>query len=495
MITTDAQVRKLMKELSEHGEIGLASARAGMDRKTGRKYRDAGRLPSQLKQPRTWRTREDPFAGVWEEIAARLKDAPELEAKTLFEDLLSREPERFGPGQLRTLQRRIREWRALEGPNKEVFFAQQHRPGEAMQTDFTWANELAVTVAGEPFEHMLCHSVLPYSNWESATTCRSESYAALRRGFQMAVFRLGRVPEWHQTDNSTGATHDLPSGKREFNATYRRLMDHFGVKPRTIEPGKKEQNGDVESLNGALKRRLTQHLALRGSRDFESVDAYEAWLWEVCTKANGLRAARLAEELAVMRPVAVQRLPEHSEQDVLVTGWSTIRVSHNAYSVPSRLIGETVRVRLYEDRLDVFYAQRHQLTIERLQGRNGHRINYRHVIWSLVKKPRAFAQYRYREDLFPSLVFRKAYDSLLENNPAREAELEYLRVLHLAASTMESEVSTALELFLVDNGVASADEVKALVSPARTEVPELAAPAVDLTGYDALLNPSEEVAS
>ena len=472
MTVSNAQVRRLMEEKAKTGEVGLAAMKAGMDRGTASKYLDAGKLPSELK--------------------ARLVDAPEFEAKTLFEHLLVQHPGRYEPGQLRTLQRRVQEWRAKEGPEREVYFAQEHRPGEAMQTDFTHCEALGVTIAGEPFPHQLCHPVLPYSNWEWATVCHSESLMALRRGVQAALFKLGRVPEWHQTDNSTAATHDLPSGKRGFNDEYQRVMDHLGMKPRTIEVGKSNQNGDVEALNGATKRRLEQHLLMRGSRDFESVEAYELWMQQVLEKANDLRRKKVAEELAAMKELKVSRLPEYVEETVGVTSWSTIRVRRNTYSVPSRLIGRDVRVNVFEDRLEAFYGGVQQLVVERLRGEGGHRINYRHIIWSLVQKPHAFARYKYREELFPSLVFRRAYDALASRGE-RHADREYLRILYLAAATMESQVEVALELLLQEQQLADAEQVKALVAPSKPEVPVLEAPQVDLTDYDGLL--SEEVAS
>jgi hypothetical protein len=300
-----------MEEIARHGQLGVAAMKSNMDRKTARKYRDAGRLPSEMKRERTWRTRRDPFERVWPQVAALLTEAPELEAKTIFDHLCRENPGEFEEGQLRTLQRRVRRWRAEEGPPKEVFFPQCHRPGEAAQTDFTWASELGVTIGGELFEHMLCHFVLPYSNWSWATVCHSESLLALRSGVQAALFRLGRVPLYHQTDNSTAATHSLRSGKRQFNEEYAALMRHLGMTPRTIGVGQKEQNGDVESANGALKRRLKQHLLLRGSCDFESVEAYTCWLHGVLAQANGLRQRRLREELSAMRPLSVKRLPEY----------------------------------------------------------------------------------------------------------------------------------------------------------------------------------------
>ncbi|MDI7270089.1 MAG: IS21 family transposase, partial [Myxococcota bacterium] len=219
----------------------------------------------------------------------RLAEAPELEGRALFEDLMERKPERYEPGQLRTFQRHVRRWRAQEGPPKEIFFPQAHRPGEAMQTDFTWATVLGITICGIAFPHMLCHMVLPYSNWEWATVCLSESMAALKRGVQAALFVLGRVPDYHQTDNSTAATHDLRTGKRGFNEEYKQFCGHFGMTPRTIKVGESHQNGDVESQNGALKRRLEQHLLLRGSRDFTSVEEYERFVQDVQRETNGLR--------------------------------------------------------------------------------------------------------------------------------------------------------------------------------------------------------------
>jgi hypothetical protein len=485
--TTDAQVRRLMEEIQKHGGIGLAAMRAGMDRKTARKYVRAGLLPSELRKPHTWRTREDPFEEDWPSLAAMLEEAPELEARTLFDHLVGLKPDAYVPGQLRTLQRRVREWRAQRGPEREIFFPQAHRPGEALQTDFTHATTLEVTIGGEPFEHMLCHSVLPYSNWEWATVCHSESLAALRRGVQSTLFRLGRVPAFHQTDNSTAATHDLRTGKRGFNEEYLAIMTHFGLTPRTIGIGEKEQNGDIEASHGVLKRRLAQHLLLRGSRDFESVEVYERWLWEKMEAANRLRHLKVMEEFAVMRPLMVSRLPEYREESVVVTSWSTVRVRRNTYSVPSRLIGESVRARVYEQRIEVYHGGVLQLEVERLRGSGQHRINYRHVIWSLVQKPGAFARYRYREDLFPSLTFRRAYDALTERLDAWKADVEYLRLLHLAASTMEHEVEQALAHLLETGGELGADALKRAVAPPTIDVPVLEMPAIDLTSYDGLL--------
>lgn len=484
-----------MEEFNKHGQVGRAALRADMDRKTARRYLTAQKLPSELNEPRKWRTRENPFEEDWPWLEGLLQATPQLEAKTLFEALQARRPGRYSDGQVRTLQRHVKRWRAMRGPEQEVFFAQQHRPGEAAQTDFTSGVELAVTIGGEPFAHLLCNFVLPYSNWQWVTVSLSESFLALRRGVQEAVFRLGRRPEWHQTDNSTAATHRPRKGRREFNDDYLALMRHLGMKPRTTGIGEKEQNGDVEASNGALKRRLEQQLLLRGSRDFASVGDYEQWAASVVTKANAGRQGKLEDELKAMAKLDVSRLPEFKELDVAVTEWSTIRVLFNTYSVPSRLKGETVRVRVYERTIEVHYGGERQLVTERLRGRHGHRINYRHFIWSLVRKPGAFARYRYRDELFPTLSFRRAYDAIVEHQPNVRGDLEYLRILHLAAATLEADVEAALDCLLDAGERLTADTVKELINPEHViELPDLEEYVVDLGVYDGLL-PGSEAAS
>lgn len=474
-----------MKEVTKHGKKGLAALKTGMDAKTALKYRKAGKLPSELAKPHTWRTRPDPFAVDWTAVEAMLVDAPELEAKSIFEYLLEHHAGRYEPGQVRTFQRRVQQWRAQHGPDQEVFFEQEHVAGEAGQTDFTHGHELGVTIAGEAFPHLLCQFVLPYSNWRWVTVARSESLLALRRGVQAALFRLGRRPEWHQTDNSTAATHDLRTGPRGFNVDYEATMRHFGLKPRTIGIGESEQNGDVEAANGVLKRKVKQHLKLRRSKDFESVEAYETWLQALCERTNATRGKRLEDDLAAMTALEVRRLRDYDELDVPVRQGSTVRVKENVYSVPSRLLHETVKVHLYERHVEVWFAGRLELRTERLTGRSGARIDYRHLIWSLVRKPGAFARYRYRDELFPTVTFRRAYDAL---QAAGKKDVEYLRLLHLAASTMQADVEAGVDLLLGAGELPVVERVKALMGKNNTiEAPMLAPPLVDLLAYDALL--------
>lgn len=484
-----------MEEMSKDRHVGQAAMKAGMDRKTARRYVSAAKLPSEMKEPRWWRTRQDPFADDWLSVAELLAATPGLEAQTVLELLEAKQPGRYNETHLRTLQRRIRRWRAEHGPAREIWFTQAHRPGEAAQTDFTTTAELGVTIAGLVFVHLLCVTVLPFSNWQWATTCLSESLAALRRGVQAALFQLGRVPRFHQTDHSTAATHQIARDAvdRTFNADYAAVMRHFGMEPRTTAVGAKEQNGDVEASHRALKRRLEQALLVRGSRDFASQDEYERFVAGVVRKANAARGPRVAEDIEAMRPLVVERLPEYIEVVVPVSSTSTIRVKSCAYSVPSRLIGERVRVRVFENRVEIYYADKLEFGCDRLRGKSV-RIDYRHVIWSLVRKPGAFARYVYRDELFPTVTFRRAYDAIQAAKPGTKGDVEYLRILHLAASTIEDDVEQAITALLAEGAAVTADAAKARCPQAgdATSVPVLEVPSVDLATYDLLL---EEVAS
>jgi len=498
---TDQQVSKLRKYMAILHCAEAAADKANMHRNTARKYLNTALFPSDMKQPRTWKTREDPFEADWPAIAARLAIAPGFEARFLFEKLLLARPGVYDESQLRTFQRKVKVWRFHHGPDKEVYFRQEHRPGEALQTDFTWATELLVTIEGEAFPHMLCHVMLPYSNWDWLTVSQSESMLALRRGVPAALVELGAVPEYHQTDNCSAATHVVcseeeadedaagkPAGRytRDFNLEYLELLRHYGMKPRTIGIGKSEQNGDVEASNGALKQRLEQHLLMRGHRDFASVAAWETWAQEVC-RATNKRRLNAPKELAVMKPLRVEAFLEFNEIDAKVTSESILVVKRNTYSVPPRLVGARVKVRCFEMRLEVWHAQKLILILPRLLGKNGHLINYRHVIGALLKKTGAFARWHYRECLFPGQVWHQALEELQKALGERKGEVAYLRLLHLASTTLEADVEAALTLLLENGQAPTPDLVKELMGLTEPiEVPDLAPMTVVLSDFDML---------
>jgi hypothetical protein len=490
---TDAQVSRLRQLLGEGHPLYLAASKAGMDAKTARKYRHADQLPSESFTPRTWRTREDPFQEVWPELRDRLERAPGLQAKTLFEDLQRRFPGRFPDGQLRTLQRKIKAWRATEGPSKEVFFEQMHAPGELGASDFTSMNDLHITLAGQPFDHLVYHFVLTYSNWETGTICFSESFESLSQGLQNALWELGGVPQTHRTDRLTAAVNNL-GDRDQFQQRYRALLAHYGLRPQAIGARQAHQNGDVEQSHHRFKTAVDQALLLRGSRDFDDQATYEQFLRDLFRQRNSGRAERFAEEWAQLRTLPPRRVDAWHRRRVRVTQGSTIRIGSNGYSVPSRLIGEHVDVHVMAECLEVWHGA---VLVERLPRQRGHNkyvINYRHVIDWLVRKPGAFAAYRHREAMFPTSRFRQVYDLLLAQCPPRAAK-DYLRILDLAAKESEAGVDAVLDRLLAWGVPITPTVVEEhlrhdLGLPRAMEV---VVTTVDLATYDLLLETKEDL--
>jgi len=489
-MVTDAQVRLLRKKMAEGKTVAAAAAAAGMSERSAYTWKQ-GPLPSETKGPRTWRTRPDPFAAVWESEVVPLLRSDEtgvLEATTVLAELQRRHGDAYGPAQLRTLQRRMQQWRAMHGPGKEVMFEQVHPPGREGPFDFTDATELGVTIAGRIFAHLLFQFVLSFSKWRWVGIAFSETFEALVRGLQDALWDLGGVPAVWRSDNLSAATHQIPGGGRELNRRFAAVLEHYGASSTRIEPRQSHQNGVAEKAHDILKSALEQALVIRGSRDFASVGEYMAFIGEIRGRLNAPRTALLDEERRHLRPLPTSRLPDYSTYRATVRQWSTIHFAHRVYSVPSRLIGCEVEIRQHADVIEVFYRDRKKPTavMPRIRGDKYHQIDYRHVIWSLVRKPGAFARYRYREELFPSLVFRRAYDAIVDARGER-ADVEYVRILHLAASTMEADVERALEELLARGERPDFAAVKDLAAPEKPTVPQINIPEPDLTVYDRLL--------
>jgi hypothetical protein len=487
-MVTDRQIRRLMSLLQAGQSQQVSADKAGMDRGTARKYRQAGQLPSALRTEHDWRTRADPFALVWPWVVEQLSLNPGLEAKTLLEALQRAYPGDFADGQLRTLQRQVKRWRGLEGPGQEVFFAQVHHPGRLGQSDFSHMTKLGVTLGGRSFAHLIYHFVLTYSNWEAFTICYTESFESLSEGLQNALWELGGVPQRHRTDCLSAAVANT-SNREEFTQRYQGLLAHYDLLAEKTNPNSGNENGDVEQRHHRFKRAVDQALMLRGSRDFADVAAYGLFLETLTKQLNRGRQARFAEELQVLRGLPPVRVEAVKRLEARVDCGSLIHVDRNAYSVNSRLIGQKVEVRLYVEHLEVWYGQKKVEELPRLRGRQQHRVNYRHVIDWLVRKPGAFADYRYQADLFPSSLFRVAYDRL-RSQYAGSADKQYLKILELAAKESQTLVEAAIARLVELDRAMSFEAVEALVQSGQ----QLAAPtavrvdAVDLLAYDSLLD-------
>lgn len=477
------QIELLLKLATRHS-MEVAAAKAGMSLSTAKRYlKTKGKRPAKLPEERTWRTRSDPFSEVWNELKQMLERDHGLEAQTLMDWLLESYPDKFSSGQVRTLRRRIHDWRVLEGPErKEIMFAQTILPGKQSQSDYTHCNELEITIDGVPFPHMVYHFMLPYSRWEYVWICFTESFETLTAGYGQAVKELGAIAEDHRTDNLAAA---VPVGEHgNFQTRWIDFLDHFGAKPSANNPGCSNENGSVEKSNDLYKHAIDQRLRLRRSRNFSTVSEYENYLRQAVAERNRLRADRLNEERKFLKPLPQEEWYEPKQFAVTVSAWSTVSVNGAVYSVPCRFIGQRLRALMNKDQVRVYFGKHVVLACQRREA-GGRCINYRHLIFHLLRKPGAFRNYQYRAELFPRVLFRQAYDALLAYDDER-ADKEYLRILHNAAIEGEDQVATALELLLESKVVPRSNKVHAMCK-SKTTVPAVEVFAPNLQCYDSLL--------
>lgn len=482
MTCSKKQVRTLMK-YSKTLSQEAAAAKAGMSLRTARNYLKAGE--GEAKEWKYRQTRKDIFAGVLPEIESMLTINPGLQAQTLMQWLIDQYPEQFNWSHRRTLERRVSKWKALKGPDQEIMFPQMHIPGKQSQSDWTHCTELEVMIDGQLFPHMLFHFMLPYSGWETAYISYSESFDSLTMGYMKAVAELGAVPEDHRTDNLTAAVGSHGSS-HVFNERWAAFLSHYDVEPSKNNAGVSHENGSVEKSHDLLKNALKQALMLRGSKEFSSVAEYENFVRRILDQRNAGRKKRLAEEMAVMKELPARAWNDPKEVWPTVTSFSTISVDRVVYSVPSRLIGRSLKALAYPEVVRVFFGNEMVQEMPRLTP-GSKKINYRHVVAHLQRKPGAFANYQYREEMFPSLVFRQAYDVLNKNRPER-ADKEYLSILNLAATGSENDVEAALATLLEVGELPLFTTVRELVTTdCPSEVPYVFIPAPELTSYDVLL--------
>lgn len=487
---TEKQFERLLSMKHKKQYFYQLADAAGVSAKTARKYLNLNRTPSQLKVAHTWPTHDDAFADVWPEAVSFLANNTGIEAKTLFDHLRKLYPGRFMPRQLRTFQRRVKDWKLLYGPAQEVYFPQDYKPGQFGASDFTSMNSVGVTIQQIPFEHSLSHFVLCYSNHESATIVRGgERFESLSLGLQNALWEIGKVPTYHRTDNLKAAVTKIGFPK-EYTDNYMALSHHYQFEPVSIQPGKPHENGDVEQSHFRLITAIEQALILRGSKDFESVESYNTFVQAIVKQRNLQRSDKLLEELAVMQPLPAKRYDDYNSIACKVGRFSTITVLKKTYSVHSRLMGTEVTAKVFPDTVEVWHRHRLIERLERLSGSKTHRIDYRHIIDSLVRKPGAFENYRYKEDLFPSSLFRVAYDQLINLCHSRKsANKQYVKILELAAKESESLVQSALKTLIDNNQYISFEHIEAMVQ-SQTQpdtITDVFVADIDLGIYDRLL--------
>jgi hypothetical protein len=470
----------------------LAAAKAGISERSARRIDSAPSLPSQNPR-RYWRSRIDPFLNVWDaEIIPLLKSAPNLMAITLLRKLQDDHPGDFPDGTLRTLQRHIRHWRAIEGPAKEVLFPQEHAPGHRGLSDFTAMAELRITIASAPFAHILYHFVLAFSRWEHVEVVQGgESFEALSKGLQNALWQAGGIPQEHRTDSLSAAFKNLTE-EADFTVRYTALIAHYGMAATRNNRGVSHENGSVESSHRYLKEALEQALLLRGHRDFEDRAAYEGFVRECVMRRNRRNAAAFQVERAQLKDLPYRRVTDFVEEEGRVTRSSTFTVCGVLYSAPSRLIGQRLKVRLYSDRLDCYLSGALVLSLARgkrspLTGR-GRMIDYRHFIEALKRKPQAFKGLVFRDALFPREAYRRTWEQLDARLSQRLASQAIVGLLEMAANDgVEAVLAVRLEALLAAGVLPDVKRLREEFVPRKAEIPHVTVEIPPSSAYDALL--------
>ena len=405
MALTDKQVILYMKNRNKGATQEVAAARGGIS------VRSARRIDKGQHQPvghHHWRTRKDPLEPVWEtEVQPMLEQQPALTPITVLEHLQDSHPGQYPDSILRTLQRRIKIWKSQHGGEKEVMFIQERQPGAQAFVDFTELKSIAITIAGQPLPHRLFHLRLPWSHWSwMSVVLGGESFSALVEGMQNGLHQLGGIPAEIRTDSLSAAWRPLSEGERtQETARYAAFCEHYGVLASHNNPGKGHENGAVESAHGHLKRRIRQALLMRGNTDFASVDEYRSFITTQVLRHNQRHAGAVAQEREHLKPLPLQRCADYEELLARVTASSTVTVKLVVYSVPSRLIGLMLKVRLWDDRLSFYNGSSEVYHCTRVRPEKGKRrarsIDFRHMLDSLVKKPNALYHAALREDILP----------------------------------------------------------------------------------------------
>lgn len=434
----------------------LAAAKAGISERSGREI-EKGRRKAKL-GVREWQTRKDPFFEVWErELVPLLSVSPGLTPLTLLELLQENHPGEYGDSVLRTLQRRVKKWKALFGPEKEVMFRQEHEIGRLGLSDFTTLKNTTITIQGKVLKHLLYHFRLAYSKWSYVKTILGgESYTALAEGLQEALWRLGGSPREHRTDSLSAAYKNLSQeAKEDTTKRYQDFCAHYRMQATRNNRGVSHENGSIESPHGHIKRRIQQALLLRGNPDFISIEAYQQFLEEVVNQHNRRNAKAVNLEKELLQALPAYQAADYTELSVKVTSSSTIEVRRVIYTVPSRLQGETLRIHLYDDRLKCYLGSSYLTTLTRIHVKGNQRarvVDYRHVIKSLVRKPQAFRYSRLREDLLPNEAYKKIWMHVDKNMPSREACKFMVGLLHLSAEkACEESLSTEVLALIEEN--------------------------------------------
>lgn len=488
----DQQIKILRKYRNKGKSMEIAASKANMSAKTGYKYEKDGRLPSEMKQPRQYKTRKNPFDNYKDEIYGLLKQDSQLTATTIFEELCERYPDTFSIGQKRSLERLVRMWKNENGSEKSLYFDQEHPPGRVLQCDFTYMSSLGVTIDYQPFDHLVFQMVSPFSGKIYVEPCASESFESLSEGVQNGLAAFGGTPKSLQTDSLTAAVKNLSKSAKEFTKRYHELLDYYRIKPKRSNVGKPNENGSVERRNGVLKNKIDQALRLRGNRNFNTYQEYFIFIEHQVNKHNTKCQSKIEVEHEYLGQLPPQKIDTSKRVTAKVDKGGIVVIDQNRYSLPSRYAQTQITAYIKPKEIEVYLGTNRIETLPRLKGKNKAHINYRHIIDQLCRKPGAFENYRYREHLFPSHTFRLAFDQLAGT---KKGVKEYLFLLQLAKNEGEELVEKAIRTVIEAEMDISFDVLKTILNqqgPNLYNPLEVSVDRPSLSIFDALLDATEK---
>lgn len=470
-----------------------AAAKADFSLSTAKRLEVRGGI---LETKRQYKTRPDPFGEVWEsELLSLLQKTPTLSAAILLEYLQDKYPKKYSDKLIRTLQRRVRKWKALNGPEKEIMFTQEHLPGLLGLSDFTHLKGMTIKINGESLKHILYHFRLAYSGWSYVRIIQGgESFTALAESLQNALWRLGGSPKEHRTDSLSAAFKNLSKdAKEDLTKRYSALCSHYGIKPTRNNLGCKHENGSIESSHRHMKRRIREALALRGNGDFSSIQEYQSFIDTIVTKHNQKNYESIKYERTFLLDLPLLKTCDYTETIVAVASTSTIRVKNTIYSVPSRLIGENLRVHIYDDRLECYLGAEHLFQLPKYN--NEHRevkkhINYRHLLGSLIKKPGAFGRSTIKYDILPTQDFIDIWNYLEARCERQQACKIIVGILQLCVETdQEQEIASYVKEIIIAKKIPYLELLRKHFKPSKSmeQFLELKVEQHDLKAYNSLL--------
>ena len=488
-------------KLKQTHSIEKAAVKSGFSCATGYRINKHSRHPSEKTKVKRARRRPDPLAGIFEEqVVPMLEKCPNLRAVSVYEEIMRLNPQ-LEPGVRRTLERRVRDWRAQHGPQQEVIFRQRQEPGRMGISDFTDMNRIGVTIGGCKFDHKLYHFRLAWSGFTHVDVVQGgESFAALGQGLQDALWILGGAPRECRTDSLSAAFRNLSKDDGEdLTESYRQLCEHYGMQATRNNRGVAHENGAIEGPHGHLKRAIEDALALRGSKDFETLDEYRDLIAQITGNINLRHSKKIEAEREVLQTLPGRRTTDYKETNVRITRSSGFVLRKVFYTVPSRLIGHRLGVRLYADRVELYLGSRHQLTLPRGHHHSSsrhwcaHVVNYHHVIHSLRRKPMALMSWVYRDQLFPHEAYRHCFEVALERTPPRQACRLAVQLLSLAHDhNCEARLAQQIEQCLRQGTLPDVLEMQKQFAVQHGTMPQLHVESSTLASYASLLQQGAE---